>query len=139
MREKAIAGVLIACTLLFFFIQASNSPAPSSQSWFAEIPYSESKEIFAALGGSPSARPVVVFETDWCPVCRAVRSELDRKSIPHIAVNVEKNETAKLIYSKLLAGRQGGIPLTLIGSKAVLGYRIALIDTAYAELKNQHL
>ena len=137
MQEKAIAGMLIACTLLFFFVQASTAPAPKSQTWFAEIPLSEAKEIFTSLGGSPSAKPVVVFETDWCPVCQAVRSELDKKSIPHIAVNVEKNETAKLLYMKLLAGRQGGIPLTLIGGKAVLGFRMSLIDTAYAELRNQ--
>lgn len=137
MKDKLIAGGLIFATLMFFYFRVSSQPVRSAN-WFAEVTAQESERIFTDLGGKLGQKPIVVFETAWCSVCKAVRASMDKKLIPHIAVNIEDNEKARLHYMSLLAGRQGGVPLSLIGTKAVMGYRWANIEKAFKDLEQTH-
>lgn len=136
-RDKIIAGLLIFATLAFLFIRTSSQPIVSSgdgSTAFANLSLAESQKMFSDLGGEVANPPVIVFVTSWCPMCRALEKELTGLAIPYLAVDVEENQRAQEYYRQLLAGRRGGVPLTVVGDTVVLGVRLQPIQAAYQRL-----
>jgi glutaredoxin len=131
LKDKIIAGVLITCTLAFFFYLEATRPARPVGKM---VSLEESRRIFAALGGKPEQKPVSVFVTSWCPVCRGLEQELAAQNIPFVAADVEKNREAGLLYASLVQGQQAGVPLTVVGESIVLGLRMHEILPAYEKI-----
>lgn len=136
-RDKIIAGLLVFATLAFLFFRVSSQPIVSSGDGgaaFAKLSLEESQKMFSDLGGKATNPPVIVFVTSWCPMCQALEKELTGLAIPYLAVDVEENKAAQEYYRQLLAGRRGGVPLTVVGDTVVLGVRLQPIQAAYQQL-----
>lgn len=132
MKDKIIAGLLLACTLAFFYIQSASKPDSNDAN---SITLERSKQIYAALGGDPANKPISLFVTDWCPLCRALEEELHAKGISFVSADIEKDRDAFHLYTSLVGGPSGGVPLTVVGERIVLGMRTAEILKAYNSIR----
>lgn len=94
-----------------------------------EIGAAKVEEVYSKLGGEAGKAPVVMFSTSWCPVCTGLQKELKRQGIPFLVVDVEKDELAAR-YFIALVGASSGVPVTLAGSKVILGFQPDRIRTA---------
>jgi glutaredoxin len=104
----------------FFF--GATPPAAAKQT---ELTLQNAERMFRELGGKPGDKPVVVFVTAWCPVCRALEQALQKLAVPYARGDVEQNRTAAMYYQVLTRGRSNGVPLTVVGTRVFLGYDLA--------------
>ena len=72
---------------------------------------------------------VVMFTTDWCPVCTTARSYFDNKDYDYCEFDVEKDELAEQYYREL---DTQGVPTILIGNRMSVGFNPAKIDELMA-------
>ncbi len=75
-------------------------------------------------------KKVVMYGTDWCPVCKRTRDFFAKEGIDYIEINPEKDSTAFEMYSQLDAN---GYPVFVIGNKRIFGLEIDEIKNAIAE------
>ncbi len=66
-----------------------------------------------------NSRGVVIYTTQWCPYCKALRGTLDQYKIPYIERDTEKSLSGFAGYWAL-KGR--GVPVSVIGSEIIHGY-----------------
>lgn len=77
---------------------------------------------------------VVVYTTEWCPYCRALRLYLDAYRIPYKDYDVEKSLSGMMGFWAL---RGRGVPVSVIGPDVVYGYNMAQINRSLAALGYQ--
>ncbi|MCG2635311.1 MAG: glutaredoxin family protein [Gammaproteobacteria bacterium] len=74
-----------------------------------------------------SSNDVIIYSTEWCPYCRALRIQFDALAIPYEERDIEKSLDAMAGFL-WLGGR--GVPLSVIGGQIIHGYRPAPISDA---------
>ncbi|MFJ2364161.1 glutaredoxin family protein [Pseudomonas sp. NPDC087697] len=72
---------------------------------------------------------VVLYATDWCGYCKAIRRYLDQKGIPYKEFDIEKDAEARKVY-EALGGR--GIPMLDVNGTLIRGFEP---ETILAALK----
>ena len=75
-------------------------------------------------------RRVIMYGTDWCPVCKRARDFFSDEGIAFKEFNPEKDESAFEMYSELEAN---GYPVIIIGNKRIFGLDIKEIKLALNE------
>ena len=132
-KDKVVtAMVLIVCIGIFYARASSGSLSMSGAE--AMLTRAESQQMFEQLGGAVGAKPVTMFVTSWCPVCRSLEEELQAMGIGYITVDVEKNLEAARYYAKILQGKTNAVPVTIVGPDVVLGANAKAISRSYALL-----
>jgi glutaredoxin len=63
---------------------------------------------------------VVLFGTDWCPSCASVRGLLSSQGVRYVELDVEKDPRAAAFQRENMPVI--GFPVTVIGSRIVMGY-----------------
>jgi mycoredoxin len=79
----------------------------------------------------PDSRDVVLYATDWCPYCRAIRVHLTINEVPFREHDVEKS-IAGMMGFWALRGR--GVPITVVGPQVIYGFRLEELDAALERL-----
>lgn len=95
--KKLLAIILIVCIVLVALFQ------------FARSQYVP----------APGATEIVIYTTEWCPYCKALRNILDKYQIPYTEYDTETSLHGMLGFL-LLGGR--GVPLVVIGENIIYGY-----------------
>lgn len=96
----------------------------SASAWAA---YSGVKAYYMPASG---AQDVVIYTTQWCPYCEALRNTLERYQIPFTEYDTEKSLYGLLAYQVL--GRQG-VPIIVLGERIYHGYDGQLLTEALAD------
>lgn len=73
---------------------------------------------------------VVMFTTDWCPVCTKARNYFNEKQYDFCEFDVEKDKVAEQFYRKL---DTQGVPTILIGNRMSVGFNPTKIDELMAQ------
>ena len=73
---------------------------------------------------------VVMYGTDWCPVCKRTRDFFAEEGISYKEFNPEKSRSAFEMYNQLDAN---GYPVIVIGNKRIFGLDIDEIKKALTE------
>ena len=68
---------------------------------------------------------VVMYSTSWCPHCKRARAYFAQNGIAYQDIDVEKSESGKRDFARLGGG---GVPLILVGGKAMRGFDPARMD-----------
>ncbi|ACA88355.1 glutaredoxin family protein [Shewanella woodyi] len=76
-------------------------------------------------------KKVIMYGTDWCPVCERAREFFNNEGISYKEVNPEKDESVFKLYSQLGAS---GYPIIVIGNKRVFGLDTKEIKVALTEI-----
>ncbi len=96
----------------------------SASGWAA---YAGVKAYYTPASG---ARDIVIYTTQWCPYCKALRNTLERYQIPYTEYDTEKSLHGLLAYQVL--GRQG-VPVIVVGERIYHGYDGQLLTEALAD------
>ncbi len=64
-------------------------------------------------------RPVVMYSTAWCGVCKRARQYFVANNIPFSEYDIEKTERGRKDYARL---NGTGIPIILVGKKRMNGF-----------------
>lgn len=75
---------------------------------------------------------VVMFTTDWCPVCKKAKSYFESKKYSYCEFDVEKDSFANLYYREL---DSAGVPTILIGDSMTVGFYPDKIDQLIDDLE----
>ncbi len=67
---------------------------------------------------------LLVFETSWCGVCKALKRDLIANSQEFIALDIEKDRGAHQLYQKVYGQANGPVPISIVKDKLVIGGRI---------------
>lgn len=88
---------------------------------------------YAAMVHRPAegATAVVLYTTAWCPYCTKLRQGLRASHIPFTEHDVETSLDGQL---GMWALRGRGVPVAVIGSRVVYGYRVDEIAAALKAL-----
>ncbi|NOZ87222.1 MAG: hypothetical protein GXP49_13330 [Deltaproteobacteria bacterium] len=62
---------------------------------------------------------VIMYQTSWCPACRAARSYMDKQGIDYTTRNVESDAVARKEFRKY-GGR--AVPLLVVNGKVIKGF-----------------
>jgi len=66
-----------------------------------------------------------MYSTSWCPHCKRARAYFAQNGIAYQDIDVEKSESGKRDFARLGGG---GVPLILVGGKAMRGFDPARMD-----------
>ncbi len=73
-------------------------------------------------------KPVVMYSTTWCGVCKRARQYFVANKIPFREYDIEKSERGRKDYANL-NGR--GVPIILVGKKRIDGFSPARFKQVY--------
>ena len=79
--------------------------------------------------GNP-ADHVIVYGTDWCPVCARLRECLQREKVPFEDKDVDRSARAQAEWAELDGS---GVPVTVVGQRVLHGLDPDALRTALAE------
>ena len=65
------------------------------------------------------ATEIVIYTTEWCPYCKALRNTLNQYNIPFTEHDTEKSIQGVLGFWAL---RARGVPVSVIGEEIIYGY-----------------
>lgn len=71
---------------------------------------------------------VTIYETSWCPYCKATRAWLTNHDQPFFERDVEQDPDAKLRAAKL--NPKGGVPTIVVDDQVITGFDAATLDHA---------
>lgn len=80
--------------------------------------------------GVQAARPlprVVIYTATWCGYCRAAKATLAQRHVPYTEFDVETSRQGQRDYEQM---GSPGVPITLIGDRAVYGYTLGQFNAA---------
>ncbi len=123
---KVLTPFFLLILLLLSACQSSGKGTPVTS-------MKEARIMLTTLGGeiSDDQTPLILFVTDWCPACRQAESDLGRRSIDFLKVDIEKDEKAAEIFEKIAKRTQTrAIPQLLIGENAYVGYSWQVVAQA---------
>jgi mycoredoxin len=63
---------------------------------------------------------VILFATEWCPVCKKARKYFESHGIDYLEYDVEKSDAGMQEYKKISNSR--GVPLVYYNGAYVLGF-----------------
>ena len=132
-KDKIITGILLVGVLAFFYMQASSGTMSTTGSTRV-FSLEESQQMYLELGGTAGTKPVTMFTTSWCGVCRGLEKALNAQGIQYLSVDVEKSRPAMLYYQRAVQGKSSAVPVTVIGPDVVMGYNTSAIARSYAKL-----
>ena len=78
-------------------------------------------------------KKVIMYGTDWCPVCKHTRAFFEEYNIDYIEFEPEKDPLA---YARFDALEANAYPVIIIGNKRIIGLNIKEVKLA---LKENHL
>ena len=73
----------------------------------------------------PFRGTVKLYMTSWCGYCRKAEQYLQKKGIPYVAYDIEKDEQARQRHHDLGGS---GVPLIVIGDHKINGFSASAID-----------
>ena len=76
----------------------------------------------------PQRSKVTMYSTQWCGYCKKARDYFQENNIAFVEYDIEDNDKARQDY-KALGGR--GVPLIVVGKKAMSGFTPAGFDRIY--------
>lgn len=79
----------------------------------------------------PAPEKLVVYKTEWCGVCKKLRSYLDRKGVEYELKDVEKDPGAAAELQAFAAdkgGWRGSVPVIRIGDEMMTGFDRARLE-----------
>jgi mycoredoxin len=128
--KKPFKDYLVTSILIILCLWSAwnflNLSGPSSIS--PELSNDVSQAAHEALGSginpelnSMQTKPIVMFVTSWCGVCRNLEKKLKNENLSFTVVDIEKNKTAEQFYLSLMGKKSGPIPVTLVGSELFIG------------------
>lgn len=125
--HKIVAGVILIAFSYVIYLEVLRpffAGLPGSS--VSQVRYSlqESQRMYEELGGIPGGKPIVVFVTSWCPVCRALEHALKGLQVQYVRADIENNKTALVYYQVLTQGRGNSVPLTVVGTSVFIGYDV---------------
>jgi glutaredoxin len=74
-------------------------------------------------------KPVVMYSTAWCGVCKRARQYFVANNIPFSEYDIEKSERGRKDYANL-NGR--GVPIIMVGKKRMNGFSSARFKQMYS-------
>ncbi|WP_338589908.1 glutaredoxin domain-containing protein [Shewanella khirikhana] len=74
--------------------------------------------------------PVIMYGTDWCPVCANTREYLTGLGVPYQEFNPEKDTR---VEERFLSLKAKGYPVLIIGDKRIFGLDKSAIEAALKE------
>jgi glutaredoxin len=125
--HKIVAGLILITFSYVIYLEVLHpffAALPGSTASQVRYSLQESQRMFEELGGTPGGKPIVVFVTSWCPVCRALEHALKGFEVRYVRADIEKDQTAAVYYQVLTQGRSTGVPLTVVGTKVFVGYDV---------------
>lgn len=81
--------------------------------------------------GAPTSGEIIVYKTDWCGVCKKLTAYLDRKGIPYVAKDIEKDPAAagELQAKAREKGIQtGSVPVIDVRGELMVGFDRARLE-----------
>lgn len=102
-----------------------------------EVTLEQAKRYAKELSGDVNHPPIILFYTTWCPACKAVQQFMDEKKIPYIAAEIEQNLAAQYFFNELTNGKSSAIPVTVVGTTAIVGYKPWTILDAVEDLESK--
>ena len=60
----------------------------------------EERARFLSAAGAPSSIRIITLGTEWCPACKQLEHKLTTDTIPHLALDVEKNPAAGELFRR---------------------------------------
>ena len=106
------------------------NPQPNQIKGYGKVPERRQK------ADSPAESKVVakdlpiveMFVTSWCGYCKKAEAYFNKRNIPFVKYDIEKDQQAARRKSKLTNRR--GVPFVLIGDVGIPGYSEAAFDRA---------
>ncbi len=83
--------------------------------------------IRARSPGASTAAPkgIVMYSTSWCGYCKLARAYFKRKGLAYEDIDVEASPANRKAFAELGGG---GVPLIVVGAKAMRGFNEARMD-----------
>ncbi|WP_435275568.1 glutaredoxin family protein [Psychrobium sp. nBUS_13] len=81
--------------------------------------------------GITSESPVIIFTTDWCPVCQRLKNYFNLKNINYIEYDVEKDIKGLQLFNEL---KGDSYPLILIDNNLIRGFSQIDVEIKLREL-----
>jgi len=75
--------------------------------------------VYKTADKSKPLHPVVIYTTDWCNYCTALRTTLKQYHISYHDYDVEHSEKGRTDYKNMGAS---GVPILVIGDTILRGY-----------------
>ena len=79
---------------------------------------------------APGATEIIIYTTEWCPYCKALRNMLEKYQIPYTEYDTEKSIHGMLGF--LVLGARG-VPVVVAGENIIYGYDGIEITDALAD------
>ena len=107
-------------TLLIVFTISFNSLAQDLH-WTSILDLKDSMEV--------KEKPILIkIETAWCGYCKKAKKYFQKKGIPFVEYDIEKNARAKRDYDAI-GGK--GVPVIVMGKKRMNGFSVAGFERFY--------
>ena len=75
--------------------------------------------------GPAASAGIVMYSTSWCPHCRRARAYFARNAIAYQDIDVEASDANRQAFADVGGG---GVPLILVGGKAMRGFDPAAME-----------
>jgi glutaredoxin len=99
-------------------LQVQSYDGPAKVMDWAAILHKKAPEV-------PATANVVMYSTSWCPHCKRARAYFAQNGIAYQDIDVEKSAAGKRDFAALGGG---GVPLIVVGGKAMRGFDPARMD-----------
>lgn len=120
-----------ACAGLVYFELSGGFSGGLGSEEAKVVPGLNGEQMFYDLGGAAGAVPVVVFVTPWCPTCRALEAELEKREVQFLLADVEKSQEAYRYFKVVIEQAPSGpVPITVVGAQRIVGYKPDQIQEA---------
>lgn len=124
-----IIGVTIFVLTLFLMLNSNFSPEPKV------LDSNIQAEIRAQFYPEDKVSPtLLVFETSWCGVCRALKTDLKARGVNYKTLDVESSKEASQLYQKVYGESNGPVPVTVAGNQVIVGGQVDKIIEASKKL-----
>src|SRR5690606_6061070 len=134
--KKNYKDYLITTTLILLCVwSAWNFASKGGRGGSEEVSLEVANSIHTAFPASTElsrdqVKPVVLFVTSWCGVCRSLEKKLAAQKIKFTMVDIEKDIDAARAYRTIMAERSGPVPVTLVGAQVFVGDQSTAIVSA---------
>lgn len=122
------------------FVANLRTPEPDGSYRLETVPRDQFEELALGQGrrsqvtlpkglepppAAPPSGDVVVYKTDWCGVCKQVMRYLDRKKVPYLAKDIEKDPAAAAELSAKAKAQglpMGSVPVIDVRGELMVGF-----------------
>lgn len=79
---------------------------------------------------------IVIYTTDWCPVCKKAKAYLAELGVPYVERDIEKSPLAREEFDRRF-GRGAGVPVLDVGGTVLRGFKSRETRQAVERLKEK--